>query len=593
MTDGVRIAPFGDAAVLVELRGVDGIAAARRARAVAAAIEAIRREVPALGVPVPAATSVLVPFDPRAIGVEDVEARLAEVVERTPADGRSANGRARPRAGGPLRRRRRPRPRGGRRGGRPLAPPTSSSSTPRRPTRSCSSASRPASRTSASSRRRSSSPGSRRPRPRVPAGQRRHRRADDRRLSPRLARRLAAARPDRRAAVRSRLRRRRPASVPATASGSCRPDVATRRPSSRSSTRACSCRSRTAGDRASAAEGVTRGGAADRYSLAVANALVGNPPDAAALEATLLGPTVRALARGHARRSRARWRDASTETGERVVPGSTVTLRAGDTLALEPATGARGYLAVPGGIDVPVVLGSRSTALGAGLRRARWTRAPGRRSTGADWQDRAIPHAHWPGAPAPVAVSATEPAPRACPARMPRTSARTRSTRSSRRPGPSARRATAWGSASTATRSPAPRPRSSRRTASSPARSSSRRTGGPSSSSSTTSRPAATRSSRSSSAPTSTASASSRRVRPCGSSDRHATRPERHSCAQDERLRRGHSPSSATPLAGTTCGGAPAPDASRATPSAASLPDRSCKGPAMARSAGRGQTCAR
>ena len=85
MTDGVRIAPFGDAAVLVELGGGDGIAAARRARAVAAAIEAMRREMPAVGVPVPAATSVLVPFDPRAIEIEDVETRLAALVERAPA----------------------------------------------------------------------------------------------------------------------------------------------------------------------------------------------------------------------------------------------------------------------------------------------------------------------------------------------------------------------------------------------------------------------------------------------------------------------------------------------------------------------------
>src|SRR6516162_7248001 len=38
--------------------------------------------------------------------------------------------------------------------------------------------------------------------------------------------------------------------------------------------------------------GVPVGGAADRFALAVGNALVGNPPDAAALEISLHGPTL-------------------------------------------------------------------------------------------------------------------------------------------------------------------------------------------------------------------------------------------------------------------------------------------------------------
>jgi KipI family sensor histidine kinase inhibitor len=78
--DGVRIAPFGDAAVLVELTGSSGVAAARRARALAAAIDGMRRDVLALGVPVPAAASVLVPFDPRTLERAVVEAALGRVV---------------------------------------------------------------------------------------------------------------------------------------------------------------------------------------------------------------------------------------------------------------------------------------------------------------------------------------------------------------------------------------------------------------------------------------------------------------------------------------------------------------------------------
>ena len=40
--------------------------------------------------------------------------------------------------------------------------------------------------------------------------------------------------------------------------------------------------------------GVPVGGAADRFSLALGNALVGNPPDTAALEISLAGPTLQA-----------------------------------------------------------------------------------------------------------------------------------------------------------------------------------------------------------------------------------------------------------------------------------------------------------
>src|SRR5262245_51982757 len=45
---------------------------------------------------------------------------------------------------------------------------------------------------------------------------------------------------------------------------------------------------------ASRSLGVPVGGAADRLSLAMGNALVGNPPDSPALEVALRGPTLRA-----------------------------------------------------------------------------------------------------------------------------------------------------------------------------------------------------------------------------------------------------------------------------------------------------------
>jgi biotin-dependent carboxylase-like uncharacterized protein len=157
-----------------------------------------------------------------------------------------------------------------------------------------------------------------------------------------------------------------------------------------------------------AREGVPRGGAADRRSLAIANLLVGNAPDAAALEATVLGPRVRALRPitiGLAGTMGARVRDMPLP----IEPGATVTLAVGDVLELEPATGARGYLALPGGLDVPAVLGSRSTALGAGFGGfgGRALRA-GDRLSAVD-PNRVLAPGRWPGRAAPGPVDAANP----------------------------------------------------------------------------------------------------------------------------------------------------------------------------------------
>jgi antagonist of KipI len=113
--------------------------------------------------------------------------------------------------------------------------------------------------------------------------------------------------------------------------------------------------------------GVSRGGAADPRSLAVANAVLGNGAGDAGLEMTLVGPALRVLVTlsvglGGCLAGRV------LETGEQLRPGAAILLAAGSTLVFDPPVrGARGYLAVPGGIDVPIVLGSRSTALGTGF----------------------------------------------------------------------------------------------------------------------------------------------------------------------------------------------------------------------------------
>ena len=100
--------------------------------------------------------------------------------------------------------------------------------------------------------------------------------------------------------------------------------------------------------------GVPPGGPADRASFALANALVGNPPDAPAVELTLLGPTLRAE-----RTIGAVVFGAPFEVfrdGEPIPPDHTFTLPAGGTLRITgtPA-GCRAYLAVPGGFALPSV----------------------------------------------------------------------------------------------------------------------------------------------------------------------------------------------------------------------------------------------
>jgi biotin-dependent carboxylase-like uncharacterized protein len=115
------------------------------------------------------------------------------------------------------------------------------------------------------------------------------------------------------------------------------------------------------GRRGWASLGVPRSGAFDRAAWAAANRLVGNVPGAAGLEITLGGLALRT--------------DQAVTialTGA-PCPGApdwnvAVTLHAGTELRLgQPRHGLRSYLAVRGGLDVPAVLGSRSTDILSGL----------------------------------------------------------------------------------------------------------------------------------------------------------------------------------------------------------------------------------
>ncbi len=114
------------------------------------------------------------------------------------------------------------------------------------------------------------------------------------------------------------------------------------------------------GRRSHRASGVPLSGAMDAFALRVANLLVGNPENAAALEFTLLGPELEFFA------------DTTVAIcgGDfGALPGwQPVQLPAGARLRFDAArTGCRGYLAIAGGFDVAPVLGSRSTYLRAAI----------------------------------------------------------------------------------------------------------------------------------------------------------------------------------------------------------------------------------
>ena len=111
--------------------------------------------------------------------------------------------------------------------------------------------------------------------------------------------------------------------------------------------------------------GIPISGGMDQYALRVANLLVGNDEGSAVLEAVFMGPELEFT------------EDAFVAvTGAELPPRVDGELReswtafqveAGQTLSFDYLrSGARAYVAVAGGIDVPVVLGSRSTyTLGA------------------------------------------------------------------------------------------------------------------------------------------------------------------------------------------------------------------------------------
>ena len=116
----------------------------------------------------------------------------------------------------------------------------------------------------------------------------------------------------------------------------------------------------------SQALGVPVSGAMDTYAHRLANALVGNSAGLATLEITLVGPELRAEPALIAAVAGAEF--AVTVDGRLVGHQTPFTLAPGSTLRFgERRGGSRAYLAVAGGIDTPVVMGSRSTHLVSGI----------------------------------------------------------------------------------------------------------------------------------------------------------------------------------------------------------------------------------
>ena len=106
--------------------------------------------------------------------------------------------------------------------------------------------------------------------------------------------------------------------------------------------------------------GVPVGGAADRWSLALGNGLVGNPPDTAALEINLAGPTLRADVELACVLFGAPF--ALTAGRRPLTPGITFTLLPGEELHIgSTRTGMRAYLCVRGGLHARTVLHSESS----------------------------------------------------------------------------------------------------------------------------------------------------------------------------------------------------------------------------------------
>ncbi len=111
--------------------------------------------------------------------------------------------------------------------------------------------------------------------------------------------------------------------------------------------------------------GIPECGAMDPFALQAANLLAGNEPGAAGLEIPSAGLILRPDADCLLACAGPGW---SLMVNGKLLPGwMAIRVRAHDRVEVIPGSGRWGYLAAAGGVDVPAILGSRSTYLRGGF----------------------------------------------------------------------------------------------------------------------------------------------------------------------------------------------------------------------------------
>jgi len=134
-------------------------------------------------------------------------------------------------------------------------------------------------------------------------------------------------------------------------------------------------------------QGVSVGGAADPLALRVANMIAGNQEDAVGLECALVGPVLRFHA--------PTWLAMAGACAVGQPSLRRFLIAAGTDLSLEQISlGARLYLAVAGGVQAPLVLGSASTSISSG-----WPGLTGRTLRAGDRLQTATPRLKFPTRP--------------------------------------------------------------------------------------------------------------------------------------------------------------------------------------------------
>jgi biotin-dependent carboxylase-like uncharacterized protein len=112
--------------------------------------------------------------------------------------------------------------------------------------------------------------------------------------------------------------------------------------------------------------GIPVSGVLDTFSYRVANMLVDNPGSAAVLEITVMGPRLEIQMEADIAVTGA---EIGMTLNDQPVKGwKSIRTKPGDILNIQQVkSGCRAYLAISGGIEVPVVMGSRSTYVGGKL----------------------------------------------------------------------------------------------------------------------------------------------------------------------------------------------------------------------------------